>query len=118
MNQKFIEGLSDDLNISVALTALFEMIKKANILISTGEIFKKDAAELISALNSLDNILGVLPKKSGKVLPSKIIKKIEERQNARKEKNFKLADKIRDELLQKGIVLEDTKDGIRWKIKN
>ena len=118
MNQKFIEGLSDDLNISVALTALFEMIKKANILISTGEIFKKDAAELISTLNSLDNILGVLPKKSGKVLPSKIIKKIEERQNARKEKNFKLADKIRDELLQKGIVLEDTKDGIRWKIKN
>jgi len=118
MNQKIIEGLSDDLNISVALTSLFEMVKKANILISKGQIYKKDAAELISALNSLDNILGVLPKKSEKTLPPEILKKIEERQKARKEKNFKLADKIRNELLQNGIILEDTEDGIRWKIKN
>ena len=51
-------------------------------------------------------------------LPTEIMKNIDERQKARKEKNYELADRIRDELFQQGIILEDTKDGVRWKFKN
>jgi len=115
--KKFIEGLSDDLNISVSLTALFEMIKKVNILINQDKIGKEDAAKLISFIYSLDEVLAILPPREEKTLASEIMKKIEEREKARAEKNYELADKIREELLKQGIVLEDTKDGIRWKIR-
>ncbi|MGB2764398.1 MAG: cysteine--tRNA ligase [Candidatus Aminicenantaceae bacterium] len=115
MNQNFTGGLNDDLNIAVALRAIFEMIRKVNILISQGKIYRKDADKLVSSFNSLDEVLGVLHEEKEEILPSEISKKIEEREKARKEKNYKLADQIRDELLRKGIVLEDTKDGVRWK---
>jgi len=115
MNQNFTSGLSDDLNISVALRAIFEIIRKVNILISQGKIYRKDADKLVSSFNSLDEVLGVLHEEKEEMLPSEILKNIEEREIARKEKNYKLSDQIRDELLRKGIVLEDTKDGVRWK---
>ena len=114
MNQNFTGGLNDDLNISTALRALFEMIRKVNILISKGKVYRKDADKLISSLSSLDDVLAVLHEEE-ELLPSEIMKKIEEREKARKERKYKLADRIRDELLQQGIVLEDTKDGVRWK---
>jgi len=113
--QKFISGLSDDLNISLALSALFEMIRKANILITEGQVYKKDAENLISFIQFADKILAVLPREEAEALPEEILKKIKERERARQEKNYALADKIREELLQQGIVLEDTKDGVRWK---
>lgn len=115
--QKFVKGLSDDLNISAALTALFEIIRKVNILISRGKILSKDAARLVSFIDSLDEVLGVLHEKEEKFLPAEVLKKIEERERARKESNYELADQIRRELLQQGVILEDTKDGVRWKIK-
>jgi len=115
MNQNFTGGLNDDLNIAVALRAIFEMIRKVNILISQGKIYREDADKLVSSFNSLDEVLGVLHEEKEEMLPSEILKIIEEREKARKEKNYKLADQIRDELLRKGIVLEDTKDGVRWK---
>jgi len=114
--QKFITGLSSDLNISVALTAIFELIRKANILISQEKIGKKDAKSLISFIHSLDQVLACLAQKKEKTLDASLLKKIEERERARQEKNYKLADKIRQELLLQGIVLEDTKEGVRWKI--
>jgi cysteinyl-tRNA synthetase len=118
MTSKFSAGLSDDLNISVALTSFFEMIKKANILISKDNVYQMDAENLISAVKLVDQILAVLPKEETEALTDETQKKIEERQKAREEKNFALADRIRDELLQAGIMLEDTKDGgVRWKIK-
>ncbi len=118
MKRKFSAGLCDDLNISVALTSLFEMIKKANILISKDKMFQKDAENLISAVKLVDQVLAVLPKEETEALTDEAKKKIEERQKARKEKNFALADRIREELLREGIILEDTKDGgVRWKIK-
>lgn len=116
--RKFIDGLSDDLNISASLSALFDMIKKVNIFISQDRVGKKDAQMLISFIYSLDKILAVLPPKREKKLPFDILKKIEEREKARQEKNFRLADKIRDELLKEGIILEDTREGVRWKIKS
>jgi cysteinyl-tRNA synthetase len=115
--QKFIKGLSDDLNISAALTAIFEMIRKVNIQISRGKILSKDAAGLVSFIHFLDEVLAVLSEKEEKFLPEEILKRIEEREKARRARNYELADQIRQELLQQGIVLEDTKDGVRWKIK-
>ncbi|NIM57597.1 MAG: cysteine--tRNA ligase [Candidatus Aminicenantes bacterium] len=115
-NKKFIAGLDDDLNISIALRALFEMIRKANTLISQGKVRKKDAERLISSVRSFDTVLAVLPEEEEEALSSEIMEKIEEREKARADKNYKLADQIRKELLKKGVILEDTKDGVRWKI--
>ena len=113
--QKFIEGLSNDLNISVSLTALFEMIKKANILIAEEKLGKKDAEKLISFIYTLDKILAVLPEEKESTLSIEVEEKIKIREKARAEKNYELADKIREELQKKGIILEDTKEGVRWK---
>ncbi|MFB0564570.1 MAG: cysteine--tRNA ligase [Candidatus Aminicenantaceae bacterium] len=115
--EKFIKGLSNDLNISVSLTALFEMIKKVNILITQGKIGKKDAKKLTFLIYSLDKVLAVLSPKRERELAPEIVKKIEERETARRNRNYKLADKIRMELFEKGIILEDTKDGVRWKFR-
>jgi len=111
----FIKGLSDDLNISVALTAVFDMIRKVNVLISQGKVYSKDGEELISFIRALDGVLAVLPDEEEELLPPDAMKKIEEREKARRDKDYKLADKIRNELLQQGIILEDTEDGVRWK---
>ena len=130
--KKFISGLSDDLNISMALTALFSLIKKMNILISRGKIKNKDAQYLLSFLNSVDSVLGVITPMIKVVVSDKvtvtdeakvevqpfaeILEKIKLREQARAERNYQLADQIRIELLDQGIVLEDTKEGVRWKI--
>jgi cysteinyl-tRNA synthetase len=114
--KKFIAGLEDDLNISVALRALFDMIRKANTLISQGKVCRKDGEKLTSAILSLDNVLAVLPREQEETISSELMKKIEEREKARADKNYELADQLRKELLKQGIVLEDTKDGVRWKI--
>ena len=111
----FLKNLGDDLNISQALTALFELIKKANVLLSQGVIKLQDKQTLHQALLDLDQVLAILPSLEEEPLPVEIIKKIEERQKARAAKNYALADKIRDELLNQGILLEDTKEGVRWK---
>lgn len=115
-NKKFIAGLDDDLNISVALRALFEMIRKANILISQEKVYREDGKKLMSSILSLDNVLAVLPGEEEETLSSKLMKKIKEREKARTDNNYELADQMRKELLKEGIVLEDTKDGVRWKV--
>ncbi len=111
----FAAGLSDDLNISAALRALFEMIRKVNSFIGKGKILKKDAENLIALIRSLDTVLAVLPEEKEEMLPEEIMMKIKEREKARRDRNFELADRIRDQLAEEGIVLEDTKDGVRWK---
>jgi cysteinyl-tRNA synthetase len=132
--KRFIHGLSIDLNISLSLTAVFEMIKTAHRLIAQEKIFQNDAENLIRSIASINKVLGVVsfpkniqvsevlsPGKDIQVdfhrrkLPDEIQRKIQEREKARQEKNFALADRIREELLSQGIALEDTKDGVRWK---
>ena len=114
--KKFIEGLGDDLNISVALTALFELIKEANILIKQNKLFGGDAEALSKLVYTLDRVLAVLPPKQEAALPEELLAKIQRRETARKEKDYASADRIRQELLQAGVVLEDTKEGVRWKV--
>jgi cysteinyl-tRNA synthetase len=111
------------------------MIKTANRMVAQQKIFQKDAENLIRAIVSVDKVIGVVnfpinievsdvlsPGQDIQVefhkreLPDGIQEKIQERERARQEKNFALADHIRDELLAQGVVLEDTKDGVRWKI--
>lgn len=115
MKKNFSKGLSDDLNMSVSLTAVFEAIKKGHVLISQGNIHKDDAKNFLSALRSVDEVLGILSDRYEGDLPLEIAQKIQAREKARLEKNFAMADKIRQELVEEGILLEDTKDGTRWK---
>ena len=113
--QRFISTLSDDLNISAALSSFFEIIRKINILISKGKVYNQDAKEILSLVQFADKVLGVLPPEEKKELPAEIRRKIEERERARRDKNYELADRIRKELLKESILLEDTPDGVRWK---
>ncbi len=113
---KFQEGLGDDLNISAAMTALFEFVRKTNVRIASGALRQADALLARSLLLELDSTLGVLPPAAAEGLPAPLLQKIHAREKARREKNFALADKLRAELLEAGILLEDSKEGVRWKV--
>jgi cysteinyl-tRNA synthetase len=113
---KFMAGLGDDLNVSAALTALFELVHGAHILMKDGKIGAVDTTGILSSVSSMDDILAVLPPRGGREeLPEDLRRKVEERERARKDRDWALADRLRRELLGAGIVLEDTKDGVRWK---
>ncbi len=112
---RFAEGLADDLNISTALTALFDFIKKVNILIKARTFKADDAKQAGSLVYSLDDVLAVLPPRAERTLPDELLAKVKAREEARKSRDFKRADELRRELLEAGVVLEDTKDGVRWK---
>jgi cysteinyl-tRNA synthetase len=129
--QDFIAGLEDDLNISEALAALFELVRTVNTLIARGTVGKEDARLVIDHIREIDeNVLACLTGEVGaaarseetgdfrgraEVLEARFQALIEARQNARAAKDFKRADEIRRELLEAGILVEDTKDGVRWK---
>ena len=108
----FSVKMDDDLNISEALAVVFEFISDINKL----RLSKKDAEKVIKFMAQIDSIFGVIEftKKEDKV--SKDVQKlIDEREEARKNKDYKKADEIRDELKKKGIELIDSKDGVRWR---
>ncbi|MCJ7586390.1 MAG: cysteine--tRNA ligase [Candidatus Aminicenantes bacterium] len=115
-DRKFRDGLSDDLNISTALTALFELIREANSLLARNKIGRGEADLLRAALRSFDEVLVLLPEPQEETLPPDLAALVEERERARRSMDFKRADEIRAELLRRGIILEDTRDGVRWKI--
>ena len=110
---EFIESMEDDLNTADAIAAVFDLVKYANTYIN-----EKNSKELIQKtydlLMELCNVLGILNKKE-EILEEEIVELIEKRTEARKNKDFKLADEIRDILKEKGIVLEDTQEGVKWK---
>ncbi|MEK6946940.1 MAG: cysteine--tRNA ligase [Nanoarchaeota archaeon] len=112
--KSFDKAMNDDLNISGALAVVFDFVKEINTLMMENKIGKNNAAEIINLMNDFDKILGVLQGKEEKLSPE-LKKLIDEREKARKEKNFKRADEIRNELKEKRIILEDTKEGVRWK---
>ncbi len=107
----FETAMDDDLNIAGALARLFDFVREANKL----DVSKADGAKCAAAVRKFDTILGVLPAAQEHVLDDDIQKLVDERQAARKNKDFARSDEIRDELLAQGIVLEDTPDGVRWK---
>ncbi len=119
MNRNFIESVDNDLNISGGLGVFFEFVHLINTLISEEKISGEDAAKIIKAIENIDQVFGFIfmEEPSSNVDEERINSLIEERLNAKKEKNFQRADEIRLMLENKGIILEDTKDGTRWKEK-
>jgi len=113
---KFREGLGDDLNVSAAFTALFDLIRKVHVLIQEKKIGGGEAETLLSFVYRVDGVLAVLPERREETISDALRAKIEDRERARKARNWAEADRLRKELLDVGIVLEDTKEGIRWKI--
>ena len=111
---KFIEKMDDDFNTADAISVLFDLTKDINnnISIDSSVGICENAEKLIGELGKP---LGILQKRIEKDLDSEIEELIEQRQEARKNKNFALADKIRDDLKARNIVLEDTPQGVRWK---
>ncbi len=112
--EKFDTEMDNDLNVSSAMATIFELMTSVNKLIMEEKISKKDAKQVIDTIHSFDKVLGILKRKEVKI-PEEIKTLAEKRQQARKDKNFELADKIRYELKQKGFIIEDTKDGLKIK---
>ena len=111
--KKFDEAMDDDFNTADAIAAIFELVKYANSNV-TAENTKAFINTVKEKIVSLADILGLIVEKEEEILDSEIEKLIEERQAARKEKNFARADEIRNLLLEKGIVLKDTREGVKW----
>lgn len=111
---KFDEAMDDDFNTADAISTIFELVKFANTQASA-ERSKEFLQAMIDTIKVLSDICGLIVEKQEELLDSDIEALIEERQAARKEKNFARSDEIRDELLQKGIILEDTREGVKWK---
>ncbi|MCR6516267.1 MAG: cysteine--tRNA ligase [Clostridium sp.] len=116
--QKYIEKMDDDFNTADAITAIFDLIKDTNTNININSS-KELAKEALSLIRELGAPLGMFQKSTkDAALAEEVERLIEERQQARKNKDFALSDKIRDDLKDRGIVLEDTPQGVRWKKVN
>lgn len=112
--EKFDKAMEDDFNTADAITAIFELVKFANQN-ADGQKSKAFLEALVAKIKELSDICGLIVEKEEGILEEDIERMIQERQDARKSKDFKRADEIRDELLQKGIILEDTREGVKWK---
>lgn len=110
----FEKAMDDDFNTADAVAAVFELVKYANTT-ADGESSKEYLQALLDVLVKLTDVLGIIVEKKEELLDADIEALIEERQAARKEKNFARADEIRDELLARGIILKDTREGVQWK---
>ena len=112
--KKFEDSMEDDFNTADAVSAIFELVKLANVNVN-----KESSAKLVATvkdtIKKLCDVLGIITEKEEELLDSDIEKLIEERQAARKAKNFARADEIRDQLAAQGILLEDTREGVKWK---
>ena len=110
----FEAAMDDDFNTADAIAAIFDLVKFANTT-STAESSKEYLKKLFDLIVKLGDVLGLILDKEEELLDADIEKLIEERQAARKAKDFARADAIRDELLAKGIILKDTREGVQWK---
>ena len=112
---KFRAALEDDLNISQALNTLFEFIKEGNLRLSRGEIGASAAILISETLKGFDSVFNLLPRGGQGELTEEQKGLVEERNRFRREKNFPEADRVRKLLLDQGILIEDTRNGVRWK---
>ncbi|HLJ73074.1 MAG TPA: DALR domain-containing protein, partial [Thermoanaerobaculia bacterium] len=112
----FETAMDDDLNTSAALAAIFVLIRDANVAIDAGRITPNDAEGIRTALMRIDPVLDIFPRRDD-ALDQSVEKLIDARNAARRARNFAESDRIRDELLSKGILLEDTPGGTRWRRK-
>ena len=114
---EFESGMDDDLNTSVALAAVHELTREVNTVLARRGLREDNKREIIAAIERIDSVLNVIGRPQREMLDEEIQKLIDERQEARHRRDFARADEIRNQLSERGIVLEDTKDGVRWKRK-
>ena len=112
--ESFEKAMDDDFNTADAIAAVFELVKYINTT-AGGDSSREYLDSLLKRLVSLTDVLGIIVEREEEILDADIEALIAERQAARKERNFARADQIRDELLAKGIILEDTREGVKWK---
>ena len=115
--REFEAGMDDDLNTSIALAAVHNLSREVNTALARKQVKAEDQRELLAAIDRIDTVLNIFGEQQREMLDSEVQSLIDERQEARRRRDFRRADEIRDELFSRGIILEDTKDGVRWKRK-
>jgi cysteinyl-tRNA synthetase len=115
--QEFEAGMDDDLNTSIALAAIHNLSREVNTALARKQVRAEDQRELLAVIDRVDTVLNIFGEQEREMLDSEIQSLIDERQEARRRRDFGRADEIRDDLSRRGITLEDTKDGVRWKRK-
>lgn len=114
---EFEAAMDDDFNTAVALASIHDLVREVNSALAADEVLSVNRDQVLAAIAKFDHVLGIFGPESAEMLDSEIEKLIEERQDARKMRNFARSDEIRDSLARCGIILEDTKEGVRWKRK-
>jgi len=117
LREKFTAEMDDDLNTANAITVLFDLVKEANLYMRHQNVGEEQLEAFSSLFRELTEVLGLQLEQPDELLDSEIEALIQERTEARKSRNFARADEIRDLLAAKGIVLEDTPQGVRWRRK-
>jgi cysteinyl-tRNA synthetase len=115
--KEFTEGMDDDLNTSIALASVHNLTREVNTALARKQVREDNKRELLDLLGRFDSVLNILGEEQHQMLDSEIQALIDERQEARRRRDFNRGDEIRDQLASRGIILEDTKDGVRWKRK-
>ena len=113
LKKEFTKAMDEDLDTPPALAAIFEFVSDANVMIVNKTLSKQDGESFRKAFEEIDTVLGIL--KEEKPLPKDLQKLVKDREAARQAKDWKKSDQIRDQLKKKGIILEDTPQGARWK---
>ena len=111
--KKFEDSMDDDFNTADAIAAIFELVKLSNVTAPEGS--KAYVQYVYDTITKLCDVLGIITEKKEELLDADVEALIEERQQARKAKNFARADEIRDQLAAQGIILEDTRAGVKWR---
>jgi cysteinyl-tRNA synthetase len=118
--QKVQEGvggaMDDDLNVSVALAVLFDFVREMNVLLDDGVVSKTEADGVAAVMKRFDGMLGVVGKIAEEALPKEAAELIAKREEARKAKDWATADALRAQLSELGVVVEDTAQGVRWRL--
>lgn len=115
--REFEEGMDDDLNTSVALAAVHNFSREVNTALARKQVKADNQSELLEVIDRIDSVLNIFGEQQPEILDSEIQALLNDRQEARRRRDFGRADEIRRELADRGIILEDTKDGVRWKRK-
>jgi cysteinyl-tRNA synthetase len=115
--KEFEDGMDDDFNTSVALAVIHNLTRDVNTALARKQLQEENKRELLELLKKFDTVLNIFGEQRSEMLDSEIQNLINERQEARRRRDFGRADEIRDQLAARGIILEDTKDGVRWKRK-
>ena len=115
--REFEAGMDDDLNTSVALAVVHNLSREVNTALARKQVKAENQRELLDVIERVDTVLNIFGKGQREILESEVQSLVDERQEARRRRDFGRADEIRRELANRGIILEDTKDGVRWKRK-